>query len=128
VNITLIAAFISTFSLIDADIDITRRALSAGKGYEGNPISAMFTSSGEWRGLYLIAGAAHVAAFFAFGYLGWQMRYIADARYDRRSIAWILQGMYLLTVSAIELYAISTWISNEGMAVSVSWTPIFILF
>lgn len=127
-NITLLAAFVSTFSLIDADIDVTRRALSVGKGYEGNPIAALYTSSGDWSGLYLTAGIVNIATFSAAGALGWNMRYMIDSKYDRRSIAWILQTMYILTLSLIELYAISSWISIDNMPVCVSWKPILILF
>lgn len=116
-NITLLAAFMSTFTLIDADIDVTRRGIST--HVETNPIAAIFTARGDYSGLYTAAYVANTAAFIGIGALGYM------AKGPILAYAW--QVLYIITVSAIEIYALSAW-RECGESFHVRVNPLFILW
>ena len=116
-NITLLAAFVSTFALIDADIDVTRRGI--GPRFETNPIAAAFTARDDYSGLYTAAYVANTAAFIGIGALGYM------AKGPVLAYAW--QVLYIVVISAIEIYALSAW-QTCGENIHVSANPLFILW
>lgn len=117
-NITLLAMFMSTFTLIEADIDVTRRGMVYYD--ESNPIAATFTSRNAWNDLTITAYAANTAAFFALGALG------KMAHGDELGTAW--QVLYIVAISAAEIYALSQWSSEAHIPVYVKVQPLYVMW
>lgn len=110
--------FLSTFSLIDADIDVTRRGMAYYE--EANPIAATFTDRNAWGELTMTAYAANTVAFVGIGALG------KLVHGDELATAW--QVLYIVAISAAEIYALSTWSNDANIPVYVKVTPLYLIF
>lgn len=128
-NITLLSIFLSTFTLIDADIDVTRRGAAIGK-QEANPIAAYFTTANKWTELQMTAYLGNATGFILVGQLGSLMTNRFHELYPNLPqdiIPTALQYVYLFLVINIELYALMLW-QNNGLPVHVKITPFIVLF
>lgn len=129
-NITLLAAFASTFMLIDSDISMTRTGIYNYNGGEGNPIARIFTDRDAWGELTIAAYFGNAILFFGFTALGKSLKYqmqIAHPEMNSEIIVLAFQCIYIAAISYAEIFAVSLW-STRGVPVDVKVTPLVILF
>jgi len=125
INPTLLIFFISSFSVLDADIRITQMGLTMGRGCEGNPIAKIFTDKNDWATLHTIAYAAYTLGFVGMGAFVDALFFPYVGGIEAK---FALQAFYTIAISLIDYYAINTWVVNRGLDVEFKLPIIYVTF